>query len=805
MRFFSVALLLIFQAILSIGLFSGFSSKAAAQDLDPREIRRAIDQGIGFLKDKQRNNGNWDEYPGERVGTTALVVLAMISCGVEKEDPSIQRAMNYLRLFRGRDAGQNYAISLQTMAFCLVDPDRDRAMIRENVEYLEKSQVRNGSEHDGGWHYVPRQPISSDLSNSQFSILALYEAERIGVSARRETWQKAYRYWDQTQNPNGSWDYTPSSEGGCRNTGGRGSMTCAGIASMVITSGVLGSGGASVKGDNIVCLQKTNHRAAAKIEAGLNWLANHFSVSQNPNFGATYLYYYLYALERVGRMTNHRFIGQDDWYRKGADKLLQLRDPIDGAWRGGHSEHDLVATSFALLFLSKGRRPVLMSKVHFGSDGSWNVHPNDANNITAFAESRWKIDLTWQTIKTDAATVDDLAQTPVLYLCGSRTPLPNDDKTTAGLAKKLRTYLDQGGFILAEAQPDDKSFDSGFRELMKQVFPEPGFELSLLDTSHPIWSAEIPVEPDQLRPIEGINFGCRTSVVYVPPYKDEKTNKQRPSLSCLWEVARLHQREDPYPVSVRRQVDAGLGIGLNILAYATNRELKFKDEIAETVVRKTTVSQERRGKLFLGVLNHAGGANSAPRAAVNLLEWTETNLGVPVDARGDLVDASENVLYEYPSLLMHGRNAFQFSERERDNLKKHLLSGGFLFVNSICSSKTFSDSFRNEMKKIIPESELEPIKIDDSLFSKDYGGFKIETLELRIPEQSPGRKIVAPTRKVVPELYGIKFEDRWVVVFSPNDVSCSLEMANSIECRGYTFESAMQLAVNTLLYSLGHW
>lgn len=776
-----------------------------AQGLDPREIRQAIEQGIQFLKGRQRDNGNWDEYQVERVGTTALVVLAMISCGVDKDDPSIQRAMNYLRLFRGRDAGQNYAISLQTMVFCLVDPDRDRILIRENVEFLEKTQVRNGSEHDGGWHYVPRPPISSDLSNSQFSILALYEAERVGISVHRETWQKAYRYWDQTQNPNGSWDYTPAPDGGCRNTSGRGSMTCAGIASMVITSGVLGSGGASVKGENIVCLQKTNHRAAAKIEAGLNWLANHFSVSQNPNFGATYLYYYLYALERVGRMTNHRFIGQDDWYRKGADKLLQLRDPIDGAWRGGHTEHDIVATSFALLFLSKGRRPVLMSKVHFGSDSSWNIHPNDANNMTTFAESRWKIDLTWQTIDIGAATADDLVQTPILYFCGNRSPIAQNDEKTAKLAAKLRAYLDQGGFILAEAQPDDKSFDSGFRELMKHVFPESGFELSLLDASHPIWSAEIPIEPDQLRPIEGINFGCRTSVVYVPPCKDEKANKQRPSLSCLWEVAKPYQREDSYPVSVQRQVDAGLGIGLNILAYATNRELKFKDEIAETIVRKTAASQERRGKLFLGVLNHAGGANSAPRAVINLLEWTEANLDVPVDVRSDLVNASDSILYEFPSLFMHGRNAFQFSDLERKNLKKYLHSGGFLFVNSICSSKTFSDSLRNEIKRIFPENELEPIKIDDPLFSEDYGGFNIETLELRIPEQSPGRKIVTPTRKVVPELYGIKHEDRWVAVFSPNDVSCSLEMAHSIECRGYTFESAMQLAVNVFFYSMGHW
>ncbi|MDR1141691.1 MAG: DUF4159 domain-containing protein, partial [Planctomycetaceae bacterium] len=58
-----------------------------------------------------------------------------------------------------------------------------------------------------------------------------------------------------------------------------------------------------------------------------------------------------------------------------------------------------------------------------------------------------------------------------------------------------------------------------------------------------------------------------------------------------------------------------------------------------------------------------------------------------------------------------------------------------------------------------------------------------------------------------PKLYGLKLEeeDRWAVIFSPYDVSCALEKANSLECRGYTQDSAIQLSVNILLYTLEHW
>jgi hypothetical protein len=58
-----------------------------------------------------------------------------------------------------------------------------------------------------------------------------------------------------------------------------------------------------------------------------------------------------------------------------------------------------------------------------------------------------------------------------------------------------------------------------------------------------------------------------------------------------------------------------------------------------------------------------------------------------------------------------------------------------------------------------------------------------------------------------PELYGIRLsdEDRWLVLFSPYDVSCALERTNSIECRGYTQRSALQLATNVILYAIEHW
>ena len=168
----------------------------------------------------------------------------------------------------------------------------------------------------------------------------------------------------------------------------------------------------------------------------------------------------------------------------------------------------------------------------------WNRHRSDVANLTRYVESRWKRDLTWQVVDLRLASVEDLLQTPVVYLCGSQSPLPDDPARRKELAQKLRDYLDRGGFLLAEAYCGGTGFDSGFRELMRAVFPEPEYKLRLLEPEHPIWYAEEKIDPQQLRPMWGVEFGCRTSVIYVPPDPPQIRGRRcRVSGSCRGRAA----------------------------------------------------------------------------------------------------------------------------------------------------------------------------------------------------------------------------------------------------------------------------
>ena len=112
---------------------------------------------------------------------------------------------------------------------------------------------------------------------------------------------------------------------------------------------------------------------------------------------------------------------------------------------------------------------------------------------------------------------------------------------------------------------------------MSEIFPEPEHQLSLLPPEHPAWYAEKFVPPEFQRPLLGVDYGCRTCLIYAPSHNPENKSSTPPSLSCLWELAgpSYNEFENPDPL---QQIDAALAIGANVIAYATNRELKKKDE-----------------------------------------------------------------------------------------------------------------------------------------------------------------------------------------------------------------------------------
>ena len=481
-----------------------------------------------------------------------------------------------------------------------------------------------------------------------------------------------------------------------------------------------------------------------------------------------------------------RFIGTTDWYRMGCEHIVGLQDKLRGTWKGSlsHGESNpLIASSFALLFLGKGRRPLAVSKLAYGETAQWNQHPQDLQNLVMQTEKRWDMYLTWQTMEIELVNVGDLLESPVLFISGKGSmQLTTKQKTV------LQQYVNQGGFLFVENACGDAQFDQEFRLLMKELFPDS--PLAPLAPDHALWFADQNIPSEFVGQIHGLQTCCRTSIVYVTT-----------DLGCFWEL--YNPRPDSgIPDNVNQQIQDRLAIGTNVLTYATNRRLKEKLDRPQLSIDTSETASVLRKTLKIPKVNHSGGANEAPNALNNLLGSLQQEAGIRVSVGTHMVSLTDSI-EQYPILFVHGRRTFQWTAAERQALRKYVESGGLLFADSICASSQFAESFRREMRLTFPEQVLRRLPTEHELFTSDFGGFDVRQVTLRSPasqqDSSPSR---INELKVTPHIEGIQLDGRLAVAFSPYDLSCALENQVSLECRGYIQKDAARVGSNIVIYAL---
>ena len=768
-RYALVILLIAFDFVASNSVLAQNSK------VTPQAVSAGIAKCVDYLKSTQGSGakpGAWAGHDQYGCGQTCLVTLALLSAGRDVKSPEIAKALTYIR---GVKPTKTYEASLKIMVLCLAEPTKDMPLIKQLVEYLVKMQTNKG-----GWPYFENSGGDADESITQFAVLALWEASKLGVAIDPECFKRGKSFWEE-RFVGDAWGY--------RGSPPTGSMTCAGIASMIILQDASEGVDASVQGEQIRCCGlQANERTS--LDRPINWLARNFSVTHNPGSNS-YTLYYLYALERVGRLTGQRFIGDHDWYREGAEFLLSSQD-IGGSFRGGGSESELVTSSaMALLFLSKGKRQVVIGHLQYGEPASndWNMHRRSVQNLTGQIEKVWKRELAWQSVRLEKATLQDLLETPVLFISGSK-----EWKLTDEQRKLLKDYTDQGGFIFAEACNGDgcngAAFEQSFRDEMQKIFNKP---LQKLAPSHAIWSAEAKVNPAALPKdfwLYGLDSCCRTSVVLSPM-----------SLSCRWELAKPFGLVNKRAASVEADIQNAVKIGVNIAAYATGRELKDKLDAVQVIQARPDPQSLVRGSLTVPKIMHSGGADDTPKAVGNLLEVFRRESQSIVAGKTPMVSLASEELEKYPILYIHGRNRFAFTEAERQGLKKHIENGGFVIGDAICASGDFVESVKREFTLALPESSWRKIEPRNPVMQRNGPvGFDLGNVGLIDP--SSGADLKQSTREGPAELDSLEWNGRIVMLFSPNDLSCAMESKHSLQCRGYVREDAFRIGINMLLYAL---
>jgi hypothetical protein len=747
------------------GLGPSIPMNPAAAAVTREEVERAIHDGVRFLQRQQRADGSWAEVgPEAGPGTTALVTLALITAGESPHSPAVARAVDLLSRFGPDDMGSVYAVSLQTMVLAAARPD-DQVKIAANVRWLEDAQIKPGDRvpWPGSWTYSALKNQRGDGSNTQYALLGLNAAGEAGVPVKDEVWARSRGYWETCQRPDGGWNYHPADR-----PQSYASMTCAGISSLIITGLKRFQGQESLAGEAIRDCGKGGENP--KLRAGIDWLSAHFRVGENFPRGQQWRYYYLYGLERAGRLTGQRFFGNHDWYREGAEKLVHDQDKLSGFWRGGSvvegRDPPLVSTSFALLFLAKGRAPVLVNKLRHLPKDDWDHDADDARNLVNLVSRDWKALLTWQVVDPAVASVEDMLMAPIAFFNGHEVP----EFDEAG-RRLLRDYVEQGGFILADACCGREAFDRGFRALMERVFPEPEYKLHELGPDHAVWRAKHVLSPEA-HPLWGIEHGCRTVVIYSPQ-----------DLSCYWN----QMENSPSNPAV---VLAGQ-LGQNIVDYATGREMPPPKEVLREV-KDFKAESPRRGALHIAKLQHGGDWNVAPLAIPNLTTSLRDALKYHVVINHKSLTPRDPNLVNYPLIYVHGRAALSFERRDLEALRRHLdPGGGTIFADAACGSAAFDAAFRRFVAELLPKHRLEPIPRDDELYTQRVG---YDLSKVQYSQAAGGGRDY-------PQLEGVKVDGRWAVIYSKYDIGCALERHQGPDCKGYTTESALKIAANIVIYA----
>lgn len=348
----------------------------AGVGLTAEQVNAAIDRGGAFLwnyiqtEDMQKHNRRFGD---ER--EHILAALALVHCGLHRKTPEFDRDLRAYLTRVDPYAMGTYEDALLCM---LIEAYGDPVFYEKQRQAAR--MLLEGQGAKGSWSYgIGMAPVATNMqtgpalrvlgggpgggaepmgrltewtkgmdgdnSCSQFALLGLQAASHCGTAVAPVLWQRSLDAFRARESQASGWAYHEPAPP-------YGSMTCAGICSLTI---------------DLYHLGRPHPEQDEAVERGVGWLDAHFSVTDNPERGS-YLYYYLYSLERVGQILDTEFIGSHEWYPLGARYLVDNQKP-DGSWIDPTDKDPRLGTGFALLFLTRAT-PKLALEVKHGGPGT---------------------------------------------------------------------------------------------------------------------------------------------------------------------------------------------------------------------------------------------------------------------------------------------------------------------------------------------------------------------------------------------------------------------------------------------------
>ncbi|RCR68914.1 DUF4159 domain-containing protein [Larkinella punicea] len=116
----------------------------------------------------------------------------------------------------------------------------------------------------------------------------------------------------------------------------------------------------------------------------------------------------------------------------------------------------------------------------------------------------------------------------------------------------------------------------------------------------------------------------------------------------------------------------------------------------------TALSVQAQYSYKIAKLKYNGGGDwYANKTSIpNLIKFCNANLRMNIFPEEDIVEVGSPELFSYPFVHMTGHGNVVFSDAEAQNMRRYLMSGGFLHIDDNYGLDKF---IRREMKKVFPE------------------------------------------------------------------------------------------------------
>jgi len=675
-------------------------------------------------------------------GEDILCVYALLQAGQATDDPRLNpkearmkgmvTAMKQLQL--GRYRWEVYARALRATALAIYDQPEDRATLAADVNALIRG------EHQGAYTYrttVPRTFPVWDNSNAQYGLLGVWSGAEVGREVPKSYWEAVSKHWEVAQAADGEWGY--------RGTGryGTHSMTCAGLASLFVAHDYLEP--ARFTGN---VGREPFIPAVAK---GLKWLETADNSVDLDHGG-----YNLYGLERVGLASGFKYFGSHDWYRELA--ALALTDQQDngsffGKW-GSYGPR--IETAYNLLFLARGRHPILMNKLRF--DGYWANRPRDVANLARFASHQLERPLNWQVVPISRDWTQWM-DSPILYLA-SHEPVKLSDDDIA----KIRSFVQNGGLLYTQSDGDSPAFNAFAEQLATKLFPN--YKMAELPPTHPVFNTMFRLAP--VAGLRAVSNGSRLLMLH-----------STTDLARSWELRDFKTKSEMFEW------------GTNLFIYAAGKR-DLRNRLESTFIPPPTAAPSKTFRVVR--LSYEGNWNPEPVAWDRFSRWFayETGYGLEVT---DL-PITKLKPGAAPLAILTGTSHHDMTEAESAAIKAYVEAGGVVLADTCggvgdCSvgmdSSLYLNTFAGSSARTV--SPTHPLILGQANGMEDLSRpklrpFAIESVGIEggLPEElAAGRGHLLMTRL---------------------DITTGLLGTQTWGIRGYDPDYAQRLVKNILLWTL---